>query len=311
MGQTAEDRVLVQSLGELLQQEVRLGPLVAGGSIPRSQALLLPGGERLFLKVCGADRHPLLKAEVEGLRALAAAMDPTAPLVIPAVRAFAQLADQAVLVLSWLSLEGGRSGPDTDPCWRAFGAALAQLHRRSAAQPVVDGRCDGFGWVCDNWIGAAPQHNDWCDAWGPFFAERRLAPQLAWAARQGRPFPGAEALLARVPALLGDHQPPRCLVHGDLWAGNGGLLADGRGTLFDPAVHWADREVDLAMAALFGGFPDAFFEGYDATWPRPSGHRQRSRLYNLYHELNHANLFGGGYWSQAQHTIRLLLGQPV
>jgi fructosamine-3-kinase len=311
MGQAEEDRLLLQSLGDLLQQEVKLGPLVGGGSIHRSQTLLLPGGERLFLKVCAADRHPLLKAEVEGLRALAAAIDPTAPLVIPTVRACAQLAGQAVLVLSWLPLAGSRPGPTTDLRWRAFGAALAHLHRRSAADPALVGRHDGFGWVSDNWIGTAPQSNHWDESWITFFAEQRLAPQLAWAARQGRPFSGAEALLSRVPRLLADHQPPCCLVHGDLWAGNGGLLADGRGTVFDPAVHWADREVDLAMAALFGGFPEAFFEGYDASWPRPSGHLQRSGVYNLYHLLNHANLFGGGYWRQAQSMIRLLLETTI
>ena len=96
-------------------------------------------------------------------------------------------------------------------------------------------------------------------------------------------------------------------MHGDLWSGNAALLADGRGALFDPAVYRGDREVDLAMARLFGGFPPGFFAGYEAAWPLPAGHRERVDLYNLYHLLNHANLFGGSYRSQAQACLEALL----
>jgi fructosamine-3-kinase len=97
------------------------------------------------------------------------------------------------------------------------------------------------------------------------------------------------------------------LVHGDLWSGNAAMLADGRGAIFDPAVHRGDREVDLAMARLFGGFPQTFFAGYEEQWPLPKGHRRRVPLYNLYHLLNHANLFGDSYRAQAQATIDELL----
>ena len=106
---------------------------------------------------------------------------------------------------------------------------------------------------------------------------------------------------------MDQHGAEPCLVHGDLWAGNGALLVDGRGAIFDPAVYWGDREVDLAMAHLFGGFPACFFAGYEGRWPLPPGHRQRREIYNLYHLLNHANLFGGGYWRQAQASIDALL----
>jgi fructosamine-3-kinase len=134
-----------------------------------------------------------------------------------------------------------------------------------------------------------------------------LAPQLERLAQGGDPLPGADALLARIPAWLSGHCPEPCLVHGDLWSGNVGVLADGRGAIFDPAVHRADREVDLAMARLFGGFPASFFEGYQAEWPLPDGHRRRVDLYNLYHLLNHANLFGGSYAGQAGRLISRLL----
>jgi fructosamine-3-kinase len=110
-----------------------------------------------------------------------------------------------------------------------------------------------------------------------------------------------------VAGWLNGHGAEPCLVHGDLWSGNAGLLASGGGALFDPAVYRGDREVDLAMAQLFGGFPTAFFKGYEQEWPLPTGHRQRRELYNLYHLLNHANLFGGSYWDQAERSIRSLL----
>ena len=114
-------------------------------------------------------------------------------------------------------------------------------------------------------------------------------------------------LLAWVPAWLEDHAPQPCLVHGDLWSGNASLLTGGAGCLLDPAVYRGDREVDLAMARLFGGFPEAFFLGYEEEWPLPEGWRQRVDLYNLYHLLNHANMFGGGYKKQAQTVINSLL----
>ncbi|MFM8976337.1 MAG: fructosamine kinase family protein [Vulcanococcus sp.] len=123
----------------------------------------------------------------------------------------------------------------------------------------------------------------------------------------GRRLSGAEALLERAAGWLGSHSAEACLVHGDLWSGNAALLSEGGGAIFDPAVYRGDREVDLAMARLFGGFPPAFFAGYEATWPLLAGHHQRLELYNLYHRLNHANLFGGSYWAQAKRSIAGLL----
>ena len=116
-------------------------------------------------------------------------------------------------------------------------------------------------------------------------------------------------LLERLPDWLESHRPEACLVHGDLWSGNIGLCGDGPGTLFDPSVHRGDREVELAMARLFGGVPESFFSGYEQVWPLPAGHQQRRPLYNLYHLLNHANLFGAGYRQQAQRQIQSLLQQ--
>jgi fructosamine-3-kinase len=290
---------------------------VGGGCIHSAWCLQLADGGRLFAKTNHLDALPLLRAEADGLAALHGVAVPTA-LVVPQPLAVGEVGDRAVLVLPWLELGPGRRGepsPSGNGGWRGLGAALAAVHRRSLATVIgkatVPGTAAGdsrtrFGWERDNWIGSGPQPNGWYGHWGPFFAERRLAPQLERLALRDGPLRGAEDLLERVPAWLEQHGAEPCLVHGDLWSGNAGLLADGRGAVFDPAVYRGDREVDLAMARLFGGFPAEFFAGYEEHWPLPPGHRQRVPLYNLYHLLNHANLFGGGYRQQAQACIDAL-----
>lgn len=275
---------------------------VAGGSIHRAWCLRTAGDGRLFAKTNRADKLPLLEAEAEGLEALAA-LAPAA-LVVPQPLAVGQAGDQAVLVLPWLALErgGARSG-----AWAACGAQLAQLHRRGRRPSLPGESGGGFGWHRDNFIGDSPQPNGWRDAWSPFFAECRLQPQLQWLAQRGSPLRGAERLLERLPTWLAHHPVEPCLVHGDLWSGNAGLCEGGGASLFDPAVYYGDREVDLAMARLFGGFPEAFFQGYAEEWPLPEGWRERVAIYNLYHLLNHANLFGGAYKNQAQTVVDSLL----
>ena len=271
---------------------------VGGGCIHRSWCVQLAGGRRLFAKTNAAAQQPLLQAELEGLRALAAWAQP--PLQLPQPLALTSLEGQALLVLSWLELEpgGGSNGG-----WRQLGEGLARLHRASAGGN--GGR--GYGLEQNNFIGLSPQANGWSSDWAGFFRSRRLEPQLAWAASAGQALQGADRLLACLPQWLNGHGAVPVLVHGDLWSGNAGLLPGGAGALFDPACHWADREVDLAMAQLFGGFPAAFFAGYEAHWPLPPGAAERCRIYNLYHLLNHANLFGGSYWQQAQRSLNSIL----
>lgn len=274
---------------------------VGGGCIHRAWELQLADGRRLFAKTNRPSLLPVLEAEADGLTALHQA---ATALRIPRPLAVGQTAAEAVLVLEWLELQrgqGGGGGTGDAPWWH-LGAQLAQLHRASLELPA-----QGFGWGRDNFIGSGPQANGWLAHWADFFLQRRLAPQLQRAADSGHRLPGADALLKQLPAWLEGHHPDPCLVHGDLWSGNAALLQGGGGALFDPAVYRGDREVDLAMAQLFGGFPSSFFAGYNATWPLPPGHRQRVELYNLYHRLNHANLFGGGYWQQSAASINTLL----
>ena len=303
-----------QALADWLQQQLGLEleglQAVGGGCIHRAWQLQLRGGDRLFAKTNRRALLPVLQAEAEGLTALrqadqrAAELSEQPGLQIPEPLALGSVDDaadgQAVLVLRWLEL--GSGGDERG--WRDLGAGLARLHRAS-----LEGHDGRYGWERDNAIGASPQANGWSGSWCTFFSQRRLGAQLRMAEASGQRIAGSAELLAQLPRWLGNHQPEACLVHGDLWGGNAALLAGGGGAIFDPAVHRADREVDLAMARLFGGFPASFFAGYEGEWPLPRGHKQRSDLYNLYHLLNHANLFGGGYWHQCERSIAALLRQ--
>ncbi|HZQ72986.1 MAG TPA: fructosamine kinase family protein [Burkholderiales bacterium] len=168
---------------------------------------------------------------------------------------------------------------------------LARVHRVTGPR---------YGWPRDNYIGLGVQANGWCDDWARFWLERRMRPQLALARRKGFDLPEPSL------ALLDGHHPAPSLLHGDLWSGNAGFCG-GRPVLFDPAVYYGDRECDLAMTELFGGFPRAFYEAYGEAYPLASGYEKRKTLYNLYHLLNHLNLFGSSYLPQVRGALRLLL----
>jgi fructosamine-3-kinase len=169
-----------------------------------------------------------------------------------------------------------------------------------------------FGWTRDNTIGSTPQINRPGQDWVAFFRDRRLGFQFDRAAKQGAP----TALLARGERLLDDltgffaaYQPAPSLLHGDLWGGNWSCDGDGNPVLFDPAVYYGDRETDLAMTELFGGFDDRFYQSYGQAWTIDPGYSTRKVLYQLYHILNHFNLFGGGYARQAQGMIDSLIAE--
>lgn len=264
---------------------------VGGGSIHLSGRLLV-GGRQCFLKLNAQDQAENFAAEADGLTALAdaSAFHVPRPLATGVVEGWAYLAMEP------LALQG-RAG---DVAWAAAGRVLAAQHRMTGER---------HGWWRDNFIGASPQENGQGTRWHLFFAERRLGLQFRLAKRNGYGRLAAlEAGLSPVvQARLADHHPAPSLLHGDLWSGNLGFLADGRPAVFDPAVHYGDRECDLAMAALFGGFPQGFFEAYETAWPLPAGRAWRRRLYQLYHVLNHANLFGSGYVRQAESLIGTLL----
>jgi protein-ribulosamine 3-kinase len=259
-----------------------------GSALNATWRLDAPGGV-WFVKVNRADRLPMLEAEAAGLAELAAC----GAMRVPRPLATGREGVHAFLVLEWLDF--GAGGHDA-----ALGRALAALHRHTVPR---------FGWHRDNTIGTTPQQNGWCDDWCTFFGERRLAPQAARVADCGHAELAAAVrrLIAALPALLAGHAPRPSLLHGDLWGGNAGALATGEPVLFDPAVYYGDREADLAMTELFGGFSADFRAAYRAAWPLDAGYERRRPLYNLYHVLNHANLFGGGYLAQAGRMADALL----
>ncbi len=262
---------------------------VSGGCI--NQGYRLSDGDRaFFIKLNQAAQVAMFEAEAAGLAEMAA----TATIGIPTPICWGGDGDRAYLVLEWLELgQGNPAG------WEAMGQQLAHLHKTTSRQ--------GFGWHRPNTIGSTPQPNPWTTSWAEFWAASRLGYQLQLAQRRGGTFAQGDRLLAAIPSLLAGHEPRTSLVHGDLWSGNAALTATGQPVIFDPAMYYGDREVDLAMTELFGGFPAAFYRGYNAVWPTDAGYAHRKDLYNLYHILNHFNLFGGSYASQAQRLIANLL----
>ncbi|MBI4988395.1 MAG: fructosamine kinase family protein [Rhodocyclales bacterium] len=262
-----------------------------GGCIHR--ALVLEGdGERWFVKLNAAEALPMFESERDGLAALAEA----GAFRVPRPLCCGIASEQACLVLEYLDLKPVSQRADAI----AFGRALAALHRTVAER---------FGWRRDNFIGATPQINAESDSWPRFFAAARLLPQIERAAAHGRALQAKGASLAeKLPAFFLDYRPQPSLLHGDLWHGNA-AMSGGAPAVFDPAAYFGDRETDLAMTELFGGFPEAFHAAYREAWPLAEGYETRKTLYNLYHVLNHLNLFGAGYLRQAERMIDRLLAE--
>lgn len=233
---------------------------------------------------------PMFEAEAEGL----AELQQAGAIRVPQVFAVGVGANGAYIEMERLDLE---RGGERDAA--VLGEQLAALHRHSA---------DLHGWHRDNTIGPTPQHNPATANWIDFFREHRLQFQLKLAARNGHAGELqelGEKLSERLEGLFEAYQPAPSLLHGDLWAGNWGM-ADGVPVIFDPAVYYGDRETDIAMTQLFGGFGAAFYREYERAWPLAAGSARRLELYKLYHVLNHLNLFGVGYLDQALEILRRL-----
>ena len=267
---------------------------VSGGCIHRAWRLSLRGGRTVFAKSGTSQAMDLFEVEADALDALHDHAPPEL-LVVPRPLGFCRTAAGAVLLLPWLEL--GVMDPT------ALGRGLALLHQRSS----LAAESHGFGWHRDGFIGAGPQPGGWRDRWGDAFTELRLLPQLklgrSWGLKIEDCAPVLEALAAHLNRL--PIQPS--LVHGDLWGGNAGGLSDGRGAIFDPASWWAHHEVDLAMTRLFGGFSKDFYRAYSTVIPAEEDSEDRVEIYNFYHLLNHANLFGGGYIEQSKTCLRGLV----
>lgn len=265
---------------------------LGGGDINRAFRLEGKDGAVYFAKLNDADKQAMFAAEHAGLEEMAK----TRTVRVPQPLAHGVSGQHAFLILEYLDLGGSGDA-------HLLGEQLAALHRASAPE---------FGFAFDNTIGVTKQPNGWMKEWIAFLRERRLGFQLRLAGKNG--YGGklqdlGERLLEALPVFFGGYTPQPSLLHGDLWGGNHAYLTDGAPVIFDPAPYYGDREADIAMTELFGGFDTEFYAGYRAAYPLDACYSVRRTLYNLYHILNHANLFGGGYARQAEGMMQRLLAE--
>lgn len=272
---------------------IELRSAVGGGCI--NECYVVRGrGHAFFVKLNCADRLPMFEAEAAGLDEIARSNTVRVPQPICHGRG----AGASWLVLEYLEL-GGAGAHSMEE----LGRRLAAMHRVTAER---------VGWHRDNTIGATRQVNTPGADWIAFWREHRLGFQLRLAAdkgHRGRLLERGRQLLERIPLFFSDHEARASLLHGDLWSGNAAFLTDGTPVILDPAVYYGDRETDIAMTELFGGFTANFYRAYDEAFRRDPGYATRKQLYNLYHVLNHLNLFGGGYRAQAERMIDALLSE--
>tara|TARA_R110002050_G_scaffold57423_5_gene129290 strand:- start:212031 stop:212936 length:906 start_codon:yes stop_codon:yes gene_type:complete len=270
----------------------RLNP-IGGGSI--NDAYQLQSDQQsYFIKLNRPHLSAMFEAEALGLAELRSLNC----VRIPEVICHGQTTTHSYIVLEYIQLSSLRGQAN-----KLLGTQLAALHRHT--QPY-------YGWHTNNTIGSTPQHNDREHNWLSFWQRHRLGQQLKFASKNGfgiRLQDKGELLLANLHLFFDTYTPIPALLHGDLWAGNAGADPQGNPVIFDPACYYGDRESDIAMTELFGGFSADFFASYQAEYPLDSGYKARKTLYNLYHILNHVNLFGGGYVSQAEGMLGQLLAE--
>ncbi len=265
---------------------------MAGGSINSAFLLTDKNGQQYFVKTNQPGQLAMFEAEAHGLRALASSHT----LRVPETVCFGENPAQSYIVLEYLDMCGSADQ-------RLLGEQLAAMHRVTAEK---------FGWEIDNTIGATFQPNSWTADWLMFWREQRLGFQLQLAAKNG--YGGelqslGEKLLLEMPKLFSGRKLKASMLHGDLWGGNVAGLKDGTPVIYDPAFYYGDREADLAMTYVFGGFTADFYASYQQAFPLDDGFAVRKIFYNIYHIINHLNMFGGGYHGQAINMLEQVLAE--
>ena len=267
---------------------------VSGGDINRAYMLSLSDGNKLFMKENDAEKLDFFTREVEGLQAIRM----TGAISVPEVYGYGTESERAFLLMEYIV--PGRRTPDF---YEEFGRRLAEMHKADCSAYTGNRK---FGFIADNYIGAGYQENTPEDSWINFFRDHRLLPQVRraerWFAQTERK--AMDRLLERLDDLLTEPEQP-ALLHGDLWSGNYITGTDGKAWLIDPAVYVGHPEADIAMTELFGGFPVTFYEGYYAEMGKDPGYADRRELYNLYHLLNHLNLFGDSYLGAVLRVVQI------
>lgn len=265
---------------------------VSGGDINDSCCLALSDGSRVFMKKNTSAGSTFFKAEVNGL----AAIESTHTAKVPEILAYGEEEGSGFLIMKYIKRERPRSD-----YWETLGRQLALMHKTDTSAFT---KGNGFGFYEDNFIGRNPQINTLCDSWVAFFRDYRLTPQTRMAkgyfnhtSRKKMQF-----LLDHLDDYLVEPDRPS-LLHGDLWSGNVMPGSDGSAWLIDPAVYVGHAEADLAMTELFCGFPKSFYDAYEEENPLQPGYDDRRDIYNLYHLLNHTNLFGWGYFPAVERIL--------
>ena len=264
---------------------------LSGGCINEAYRIV-DGRVEYFVKINKAEYQELFAAEAQGLQEIAS----SATVRVPRPLLVGTLGERAFLVMEYIALGSADSSA-------RLGEELACLHRVTRAD---------FGWVRDNAIGLTPQLNPPTPSWTEFWRDSRLGYQLKLAERNG--YGGmlqklGERLMENLAGFFSNDSPVASLLHGDLWSGNYATDPQGAPVIYDPASYFGDRETDIAMTELFGGFSRDFYLAYHKAWPLDAAYSTRKTLYNLYHVLNHLNLFGGGYGRQAENMMRSLLAE--
>ncbi|WP_455197765.1 fructosamine kinase family protein [Kaarinaea lacus] len=266
-----------------------------GGGCINSAYVIEGSGQSFFVKTNSASRLDMFEAEQEGLLEIARHKT----IKVPQPLCAGTSGGNAYIVMEYLPIHGG-SGSSAS--LEQLGVDLANMHRITQKQ---------FGWHRDNTIGSTPQINTLTSQWVTFYREHRLGFQYQLAAENGygQLLRRGELLMSGLDQFFRDYQPAPSLLHGDLWSGNYAIADNGQPVIFDPAVYYGDREADIAMTELFSRFSQRFYSAYNDAYPLDAGYSIRKTLYNLYHILNHLNLFGGGYLGQAERMTDQLLSE--
>jgi len=282
----------IAAVSNLPLQEQNLDLLPAEGRIAKRKVRGADG--HYFIKIGSLNDLTLLMSEKIGLEALAV----TRAIKVPKVIFVGETSTCSFLICEYLDLK-----KDNLFSGKILGKQLALLHQNSN---------EFFGLSEDNWIGLNPQKNHWQENWISFFKKYRLQPQLIWAFERGYRSSleeKSERLMEALPLFFDQYKPKPSLLHGDLWSGNWGTINNTTPVIFDPAIYYGDREADMAMTKLFGGFPQVFYDAYNYQWGLDYGFKVRQNLYNLYHLLNHLTLFGEVYLRQTIDVFEQLLSE--
>ena len=264
---------------------------IHGGDIHSSWKIELPN-KKLFLKR-NERKKKFLNFEQYCLQNLKKFINKK-NIIIPEVIAYKNIKDVEILLIEWIDMQNFNQDK--------LGKGLGEMHLNSnESNPKM------FGYPVEGFIGLMDQKKGWEDNWVDCFLNLRIIPQLSILQSNFLDEETVNKIKKKIKSELVNHKPTNCLVHGDLWSGNAGIEANGRGVIFDPASWWADNEVDIAMTKLFGGFGKEFYDEYYKVLPLKEGFEKRIIIYNFYHILNHANMFGGSYFNQVKNYVKKIV----